>query len=61
MTTSTDPPAARRQAYLETLDSEADQVGELELPVARAANDPAMDVGNAPELLRKARRDVIEH
>ena len=49
--------------------------GEFELAVARMANDPAMDVGEAPELLRrragnrlgdvremlrKVRRDVIE-
>ena len=51
-----------------------DQVGEFELAIARMANDPAMDVAEAPELLgrtgnrlgdvremlRKARRDVIE-
>ena len=73
--TPTDTPAARREAYLETLDSVADQVGEFELMVARMANDPAMDIADAPELLgragnhlgdvremlRKARRDVIEH
>ena len=67
--------AAQREAYLETLDSVADQVGEFELTVARMANDPAMDIADAPELLaragnhlgdvremlRKARRDVIEH
>ena len=66
---------SRRQAYLETLDTIANQVGELELTVARMANDPAMDIADAPELLgragnrlsdvremlRKARRDVIEH
>ena len=53
----------------------ADHVGEFELAVARMANDPAMDIADAPELLgrasnrlgevremlRKARRDVIEH
>ena len=53
----------------------ADQVGEFELAVARMANDPAMDIADAPELLgragcrlgdvrkmlRKARRDLIEH
>ena len=64
----------RRQAYLETLETIADQVGEFELAIARMANDPAMDVAEAPELLgqdgnrlgdvremlRKARRDVIE-
>ena len=75
MTTPTPTDTARRQAHLETLDSVADQVGELELTVARMANDPAMAVANAPELLgragnrlgdvremlRKARRDVIEH
>ena len=50
------------------------QVGEFELAIARMANDPAMDVGQASELLgqagnrlgdvremlHKARRDVIE-
>ena len=68
-------PAARRQAYLEKLNTIADHVGEFELAVARMANDPAMDIADAPELLgrasnrlgevremlRKARRDVIEH
>ena len=64
----------RRQADLETLVTIDDQVGEFELAIARMANDPAMDVAEAPELLgragnrlgdvremlRKARRDVIE-
>ena len=68
-------PAARRQAHLETLDTIANQVDEFELAIAGMANDPAMDVGGAPELLgragnrlgdvsemlRKARRDLIEH
>ena len=40
--------AAQREAYLETLDSVADQVGEFELTVARMANDPAMDIADAP-------------
>ena len=53
----------------------AERVGEFELAIARMANDPAMDIAGAPELLgragcrlgdvsemlRKARRDVIEH
>ena len=75
MTTPTDTAAtARSQAHLETLATIADQIGEFELAVARMANDPAMDVGEAPELLRRAgnrlgdvremlrkvRRDVIE-
>ena len=65
---------ARRQVHLETLETIAEQVGEFELAIARMANDPAMDVDQAPELLgragnrlgdvcemlRKARRDVIE-
>ena len=65
----------RRQAHLEKLETIADQVDRFELTVARMANDPAMDVGQAPELLGrarnrlgdvsemlcKARRDVIEH
>ena len=75
MTTPIDTAAiARRQVHLETLGTIADQVGEFELAVARMANDPAMGVGEAPELLgragnrlgdvremlRKVRRDVIE-
>ena len=65
---------ARREVHLETLATITDQVGEFELAVARMANDPAMDVGDAPELLRrtgnrpgdvremlrKVRRDAIE-
>ena len=65
----------RRQTHLEKLETIADQVGRFELTVARMANDPAMDVGQAPEflgrarnrlgdvneMLRRARRDVIEH
>ena len=65
---------ARCRIHLETLGTIAEQVGEFELAVARMANDPAMDVGEAPELLgragnrlgdvremlRKIRRDVIE-
>lgn len=57
-----------------TLGTIAEQVGECELAVARMASDPAMDFGEAPELLgragsrlgdvremlRKVRRDVIE-
>ena len=75
MTTPTDTASiARRQVHLETLETIAEQVGEFELAIARMANDPAMDVDQAPELLgragnllgdvcemlRKARRDVIE-
>ena len=75
MATPTDTAAtARRQIHLETLGTIADQVGEFELAVARMRNDPAMDVGEAPELLgragnrfgdvremlREVRRDVIE-
>ena len=75
MTTPTDTAStARRQADLETLGTVAEQVGEFELTIAGMANDPAMDVGQALELLgqagyrladvremlRKARRDVIE-
>ena len=65
---------ARRQVHLDTLGTIADQVGEFELAVARMANDPAMGVGEASELLgragnrlgdvremlRKVWRDVIE-
>ena len=40
ITTPTDPPTAKRQAYLETLET-----------IARMANDPAMDIADAPELL----------
>ena len=72
---ATDNLVARRQTHLETLATIADQVGEFELAIARMANDPAMDVSQAPELLgragnglgdvrellRQARRDVIEH
>ena len=47
-------PAARRQAHLETLDTIANQVDEFELAIAGMANDPAMDVGGAPELLGRA-------
>ena len=40
----------------------ADQVDEFELAIAGMANDPAMDVAGAPELLGRdgycARRDV---
>ena len=75
MTTPPDTAStARRQIHLETLETIAEQVGEFELAVARMANDPAMDIGEAPELLgrsgnrlgdvcemlRKVRRDVIE-
>ena len=75
MTTPADTAAIeRRQVHLETLGTIADQVGEFELTVARMANDPAMSIGEAPELLgragkrlgdvrgmlRKVRRDVIE-
>lgn len=75
MTTSTDTAStARRQVHLETLGTIAKQVGEFELAVARMANDPAMDIDEAPgllgrggdrlgnvrEMLRKFRRDVIE-
>ena len=41
----------RRQADLETLVTIDDQVGKFELAIARMANDPAMDVAEAPELL----------
>ena len=55
MTTPTDTAStARRQADLHTLGTVAEQVGEFELAIARMANDPAMDVGQAPELLGKA-------
>ena len=55
MTTPTDTAStARRQVDLETLGTVAEQVGEFELAIARMANDPAMDVGQAPELLGKA-------
>ena len=75
MTTPTATAAtARRQVDLETLGTVAEQVGEFEFVIARMANDSAMDVSQAPELLgragyrltdvremlRKARRDVIE-
>ena len=75
MTASTDTAStARRQVHLETLGTIAEQVGEFELAVARMANDPAMDIDEAPgllgragnrlgnvrEMLRKFRRDVIE-
>ena len=75
MTTPTDTAStARRQVHRETLETIAEQVGKFELAIARMANDPAMDVGQAPELLgqarnrlgdvcempREARRDVIE-
>ena len=52
MTTPPDTAStARRQIHLETLGTIAEQVGEFELAVARMANDPAMDIGEAPELL----------
>ena len=52
MTTPADTAAtARRQVHLETRGTIADQVGEFELAVARMANDPAMGVGEALELL----------
>ena len=51
ITTPTDTPTAKRQAYLETLETIANQVDELELTIARMANDPAMDIADAPELL----------
>ena len=57
-------PAARRQAYLETLDTIANQIGKFEHAVARMASDPAMDVAGAPELLGRAEcrlGDAIEH
>ena len=54
MTTPTDTAIARRQAHLETLDTIANQVGELELTVARMTNDPAMDIADAPGLLGRA-------
>lgn len=55
MTTPADTAAtARRQVHLETLGTIADRVGEFELAAARMANDPAMDVGEAPELLGRA-------
>ena len=75
MTTPPDTAStAGRQVHLETLGTIAEQVGEFEFAVARIANDPAMDVGEALELLgragnrlgdvremlRKVRRDVIE-
>ena len=75
MTTPPDTAAtARRQIHLKTLGTIAEQVGDFELAVVRMANDPAMDAGEAPELLgragnrfgdvremlRKVRRDVIE-
>ena len=75
MSTPTDTAStARGQVHLETLETLAEQVGEFEIAIARMANDPAMDVGQAPELLgqagnrlgdvgerlHKARRDVIE-
>ena len=75
MTTPTDTASiARRQVHLETLETIAELVGEFVLAIVRMANDPAMDVGQAPELLgrsgnrlgevrerlRKARRDAIE-
>ena len=76
MTTPTDTAStAQRQVHLKTLKTMAERVGEFELAIARMANDPAMDIAGAPELLgragcrlgdvsemlRKARRDVIEH
>lgn len=75
MTTPTDAAAtAWHQVHLETLGTIADQVGKFEFAVARMANDPAMGVGEAPELLGRAgnrlgevremlhrvRRDVIK-
>ena len=75
ITTPADTAATvRRQVHLDTLGTIADQVGEFELAVAQMANDPAMGVVEAPELLgrsgnrlgdvrgmlRKVRRDVIE-
>ena len=75
MATPTDTASTtRRQIHLETLDTIVEQVGEFELAVARMTNGPAMDFGEAPELLdragnrladvremlRKVRRDVIE-
>ena len=55
MTTPTDTAStARRQVHLETLETIAEQVGEFELAIARMATDPAMDVGEAPELLGRA-------
>ena len=55
ITTPTDTAStARRQVHLETLETIAEQVGEFELAIARMANDPAMDVGQAPELLGEA-------
>ena len=55
MTTPTDTAStAGRQVDLETLGTVAEQVGEFEIAIARMANDLAMDVGQAPELLGKA-------
>ena len=55
MTTPTDTAStARRQVHLETLETIAEQVGEFELAITRMANDPAMDVDQAPELLGRA-------
>ena len=75
MTTAPDTASTvRHQIHLETLETIAEQVGEFELAVARMANDSAMDIGEASELLgrsgnrlgdvcemlRKVRRDVID-
>ena len=52
MTTPTDTAStARRQVDLGTV---AEQVGEFKLAIGRMASDPAMDVGQAPELLCRA-------
>ena len=66
--------SSQPEVHLDTLDTIAEQISEFELAVARMANDPAMDFGEAPELLgragnrlgdvremlRKVRCDVIE-
>ena len=59
MTTPTDTASiARRQVHLETLETIAELVGEFVLAIVRMANDPAMDVGQAPELPRPVRESA---
>ena len=52
--------ATRRRFHLDSLEDIVTRVGAFEITVARLANDPAMDVGQVPQMLVRARNQLGE-